>query len=287
MLSIPKMSILSTELALGFSFRSSAKSSNRRYYGGATISARRVSVTTKHRTRFWLYMATAMILANALPASAIDEATVLAASAPEAVAAATIMAGAEENLPHGESAQPVRRYRSEVERVWFETEGGTAARGARAKVVAMSMGMEDVDSAARALVAEGGTPDEALANTKLAARLAPNLPIARAGLARELWRQGSYGEAAEQTVAGVGAIFRNFEAAAWLFGSLLVMIAVVLTVAPLVFIVGVAVSVYARASHDLGDLFTKAMPSFSRAALLGALLLSPLQSCSSWWGFTR
>lgn len=286
MLSIPKMSILSTELALGFSFRSSAKCSTRRCCRSAAISARRLSVTTKHRTRFWLYMAAATILANALPASAIvqtvateaavDEATGLAASAPEALAAATIIPGAEENLPHGELAQPVRRYRSEVERVWFETEGGTAARGARTKVVAMSMGMEDVDSAARALVAKGGTPDEALANTKLAARLAPNLPIARAGLARELWRHASYGEAAKQAVAGVGAIFRNFEAAAWLFGSLLVMIAVVLTVAPLVFIVSVAVSVYARASHDLGDLFTKAMPSFSRAALLGALLLIPL-----------
>lgn len=240
-------------------------------------------MSSQGRTGILRGLALAIVLGCALPATAIDNATnAQTANAKSAVVATNqiengiAVAPESEADPQGGTSVPVQTYRSEVERVWFETEGGIAARAARAKVVAMSLGMEDVDSAARALVATGDDPGEALDNAKLAVSLAPNLPIARVALARELMRDGSYGDAAEQAVAGVVAIFQNFEASSWLFGSLLVMIAVVLTVAPLLFIASVAVSVYSRASHDLGDLFTRRMPNSSRAALLGTLLLVPL-----------
>ena len=166
-------------------------------------------------------------------------------------------------------------YRSEVERAWFEAEGGLAKRAARARVVALALGIGNLDAAARALIAPGD-PVDALSNAMLAVRLAPDLPIAHMALARAMWSDGEYSGAMNQTATGVMAIFRNFEATAWLVGSLLVMVAVVLIVAPLLFVANVGISVFGRASHDLGDLFDRRMPSFARAALLGTLLLLPL-----------
>jgi len=104
-------------------------------------------------------------------------------------------------------------------------------------------------------------------------------------LARVMWREGDRKGAFDEVVAGVVSIFRNFEALAWLVGSLLVMVAVVLTIAPLLFIAAVAFNFYARASHDLGDMFTKVMPGFARAALLGSLLLVPLALGEGIMGF--
>jgi hypothetical protein len=166
-------------------------------------------------------------------------------------------------------------YRSEVERAWFQADGGLGKRALRARVVALALGIENLDSAARALNVPGD-PGDALGNAMLAVRLAPDLPIAHMALARALWTDGDRIEAADQASAGVMAIFQNFEATAWLVGSLLAMIAVVLIVAPLLFIVNVGISVFGRASHDLGDLFGVQMPGFARAALLGTLLLLPL-----------
>ena len=166
-------------------------------------------------------------------------------------------------------------YRSEVERAWFKVDGGLGKRALRARVVAMALGIENLDPAARALIAHGDTGN-ALTNAMLSVRLAPDLPIAHMALARVMWREGDYIEAVDQAASGVMAIFRNFEATAWLVGSLLVMAAVVLIAAPLVFVVNVGISVFGRASHDLGDLVSDRMPNFARAALLGTLLLLPM-----------
>ncbi len=166
-------------------------------------------------------------------------------------------------------------YRSEVERAWFQDSDGIAGRAAKMRVTALALGIKNLDSAARALIA----PDDsgnALADTMLAVRLAPDLPIAHMALAWVMWREGDRLAAVGQASDGIRAIFRNFEAMAWLVGSLLVMIAVVFITAPLLFIFNVGVSVFGRASHDLGDLFGVQMPNAARAALLGTLLLVPL-----------
>jgi len=166
-------------------------------------------------------------------------------------------------------------FRSEVERAWFQAPDGITGRAAQVRITALALGIDNLDSAARALVAPAD-PGNALADAMLAVRLAPDLPIAHMALARVMWSEGDRIAAVGQAVLGVRAIFRNFEAMTWLVGSLLVMIAVVFITAPLLFIANVGVSVFGRASHDLGDLFGAQMPNFARAAVLGALLLVPL-----------
>ncbi|MFT5442585.1 MAG: hypothetical protein ACI8W3_001629 [Myxococcota bacterium] len=169
-----------------------------------------------------------------------------------------------------------KTYRSEIEKAWFQDpNGGVSSGAANARMTALALGIDNLDAAARALIAPGD-PDNALGNAMLAVRLAPDLPLAHMALAREMWSERDRTGAIREAGAGVVAIFRNFEALAWLVGSVLVMIAIVMVVAPLVFIVSVAVSVYGRASHDLGDMITSQMPTFARAALLGALVLIPL-----------
>jgi tetratricopeptide (TPR) repeat protein len=166
-------------------------------------------------------------------------------------------------------------FRSEVERAWFQTEDGITGRAAKVRVMALALGIDNLDSAARALIAPSD-PGSALADAMLAVRLAPDLPMAHMALARVMWTEGDRLDALGQAYSGVEAIFRNYEAMTWLVGSLLVMIAAVFIAAPLLFIVSVGVSVFGRASHDLGDLFVAQMPNVARAAVLGTLLLVPL-----------
>jgi Flp pilus assembly protein TadD len=166
-------------------------------------------------------------------------------------------------------------YRSEVERAWFKVDGGLGKRALRAQVVALALGIENLDPAARALIAPGDSGN-ALTNAMLSVRLAPDLPIAHMALARVMWREGDRIEAVDRAASGVMAIFQNFEATAWLVGSLLVMAAVVLVAAPLFFVMSVGISVFGRASHDLGDLVSPRLPNFARAALLGTVLLLPM-----------
>jgi len=194
---------------------------------------------------------------------------------------------ADESDPHGgaaavQHADPidasmleVQQARSQVERAWFSTPGGWGARASRTRTTAFALGIANVEAAARALIAPGDEADT-LGNAMLAVRLAPDLPIARMALARVMWSQGDRLGALEQAASGVTAIFQHFEAMAWLLGSLLVMIAAVMIVAPLIFVVSVAISVFRHATHDLGDVVTRHMPEFARAALLGCLLLVPL-----------
>ncbi len=166
-------------------------------------------------------------------------------------------------------------YRSELERTWFGSEGGLNSRAAESRTTALALGIDNLDPAARALIASGHDGDP-LGSAMLAVRLAPDLPIAHMALARVMWGEGMRFDALEQVASGVIAIFRNFEAMAWLLGSLLVMVAVVMVVAPLIFIASVGVSVFGRASHDLGDLLAERMPGFARAAVLAVLVLVPL-----------
>lgn len=166
-------------------------------------------------------------------------------------------------------------YRSEIDRAWFGAGAGLNARAAAARVRAMQVGQTNLDSAARAMLVQTD-PGEALGNAILAVRLAPDLPIAHMALARAHWADGSYADAIGEAMAGIAAIPRNLEASIWLLGSLLVMIATVLVIGSLVFIWFVGMSVISRASHDLGDLFSKKMPGYARLALIGSLLLIPL-----------
>jgi tetratricopeptide (TPR) repeat protein len=167
-------------------------------------------------------------------------------------------------------------HRSRFEQAWFEGGASLGERALNARRVALSLGIRNADAAARALIAAESSDEKRLSKHLLAVRLAPDLPVAWMGLAREKWRNGDYRETISLTITGLIAIPRNLEASVWLVGSSLLMIAVVLISSSLVFIFAVAVGHVRDLAHDLGDLVSSGMPGFSRAAFLAALLLLPL-----------
>jgi len=170
---------------------------------------------------------------------------------------------------------PSDPYRSEVERAWFGAGVGLAARAAAVRRPALSLGIDNFDSAARALIGSGD-PGNELSNAMLAVRLAPDLPVAHMALARQHWAEGSRGDAFNEVVSAVMSMPRNLEASVWVVGSLLTMLALVLVLGPLMFIASVGVGFFGRGAHDLGDLSPVALPGFARFALLCILLLVPL-----------
>ncbi|MDP6981042.1 MAG: hypothetical protein QF570_20975 [Myxococcota bacterium] len=191
-----------------------------------------------------------------------------------AVTAPAVLSADDDVVPRSPTPEE-EGFRSEVERAWFGSDEGLNSAATRARATAFALGIENLDAAARALIA-ADDPENALANATLAVRLAPDLPVAHVALAQALFDDGQTMASMDQTVNGVLAIFRNFEAMAWLVGSLLLMVAIVMVATPLLFMTFVAISVFRRAAHDLGDPITRHMPDFARAALLGCLLLVPL-----------
>ena len=181
-------------------------------------------------------------------------------------------------LPAGSGPAVTRRadgHRSEVERAWFTAGGDLARRAHHARARALQLGARNYEAASRALLAPQA-PGEPLERARLAARLSPDLPMARVELGRALLREGEYVEAVQEFVEGVRAIPRNLEATLWLAASLLAMFAAVLTLGSLAFIVWAGLSVFRYAAHDVGDLVSKSMPEFARAALLASILLVPI-----------
>lgn len=166
-------------------------------------------------------------------------------------------------------------YRSEVERAWFSGGSDLANRTLNARTRALQLGATNYEGASRALLAPsaGGVR---LKRALLAVQMAPDLPLARMQLATAYFDDGKYVRASKEMIAGVMAIPRNLEATLWLASSLLAMFAAVLTIGSLAFIVWVGVSVFRHAAHDVGDLVSREMPGFARAALLASLLLVPV-----------
>lgn len=165
---------------------------------------------------------------------------------------------------------------SELEAIWFEGLGaGSRSRGSDVRVRALELGIDNLDAAARSLLA----PDEdgnGLGNAMLAVRLAPDLPLAHIALARAYWQDGNRSEATSELIHSFKAIPRNLEASAWLVGSLLFMMALVMIAGAIFFIISVGSGALGRAAHDLGDFVSSHMPSFAQGAVLAAILLLPL-----------
>lgn len=167
-------------------------------------------------------------------------------------------------------------YRSEVEAAWFSGGVDPTRRAQNARVRALQLGATNYESAARALLAGDAEGAVRLERALMAVRLAPDLPMARMELASAQLDEGEYGAAFSEVVAGVRAIPNNLEALFWLAASLLAMFAAVLTVGSMAFIVWVGAGAFRHAAHDLGDLVSREMPDFARAALLGTVLLVPV-----------
>ena len=166
-------------------------------------------------------------------------------------------------------------YRSEIERSWFEGRDGLAARATRTRIRALELGAENLEAPAVALIALAKGADE-LGGAMLAARLAPDLPLARMAEARANWRAGEYRAAFVAGWQGVLSIPRHLEGSLWVAGTLLLIVAVVLIFGSMAFIAVVGSTELDCASHDLGDWVSPGMPTFARVALIAAAILLPL-----------
>jgi len=167
-------------------------------------------------------------------------------------------------------------HRNEVERAWFSAGEDPVVRASAAWTRGLQLGARNYEAAARALLTTVPGPASRLERASLAVRLAPDLPLARMELAAAHLEGADYASALQELLAGIRAIPRHLEASAWLAGSLLAMSAMALTLGCVAFILWVGLSVFRHASHDLGDLVSRAMPDFARAALLAAALLLPM-----------
>lgn len=175
-------------------------------------------------------------------------------------------------LPKGPAADG---YRNDLERSWF---GGGASLQRRAGAVhdrAVQLGATAVSGPALALIAPSAG-SIGLEEAELGVKISPDLPLAHVALASAHWAEGELGAALGAFVKAVQAIPRNLEATVWFASSALLMFIATGVLAALAFIAMTGLSVFPRAAHDLGDLFSKDMPGFARAALLGTVVLLPL-----------
>jgi tetratricopeptide (TPR) repeat protein len=164
---------------------------------------------------------------------------------------------------------------SELERTWFGAGAAFDRKARQTRRRALEVGSTGLEPAARALIAsDDGERD--LENRRLAVMIAPELPIAHMSLAVAQWRAGEYRESVASVFGSLVAIPRHLEATIWLAGSLLLMLAAVFVFGSIAFMLVVGISGFARASHDLGDLLSKRMPGFARAALLCAVVGLPI-----------
>jgi hypothetical protein len=192
-------------------------------------------------------------------------------------AESAVPAGAERAVPAGAegaaaatSAAPAG---DPIERAWREPAGSLAERVARTRRASLEAGVWSLDPAARVLLRSPGSSVE---RAEAAARLAPDLPAARMALAHALWRRGDAPLAAlREALAAIAAFARHVEAALWLAGSGLAVLAAGLAVGGLVCIVGAAALAAPHAAHDLGDALGGAPPAFARVALVAALVCLP------------
>jgi tetratricopeptide (TPR) repeat protein len=136
--------------------------------------------------------------------------------------------------------------------------------------------MWNLDPAARVLIGSklSGT---GLDQAQAAVALSPDLPAARMALARETWLVGdSPIAAARAAFDALLAIPRHLKASIWFSATTVYICALALIAAGFLTLIIYGVFSFIHAAHDFGDLIPSAMPTFARAALLGAAMLVPL-----------
>jgi hypothetical protein len=163
-----------------------------------------------------------------------------------------------------------------VRLAWWNEAEDAAARTQRTRRAALQHGMLNLDPAARLLIGSdlSGTGFE---QAHAAVALSPDLPAARMALARETWLKGDSPIAAVRTAFGaLLAIPRHLKASIWFSATTLYICALALIAAGFLTIIIYGVFAFIHAAHDIGDLIAPAMPTFARAALLGAAIFVPL-----------
>jgi tetratricopeptide (TPR) repeat protein len=160
-----------------------------------------------------------------------------------------------------------------IEQAWREPAASLDERVERTRRAAQEAGVWSLDPAARALLRAPGRP---VARAAAAARLAPDLPAARMAHARALWMLGDSPLAAlREAWEALRAFSRHVEAALWLAGSGLAVLAAGLVVGGLLAIIGAGALAAPHAAHDLGDALGGAAPAFARIAAVAALVCAP------------
>jgi tetratricopeptide (TPR) repeat protein len=165
---------------------------------------------------------------------------------------------------------------SGIDAAWFG-DADPADRVSSARRTSLRFGIRDFDSGARAVLATPstawGTPER---RAEYAVALAPNLPAARAALARSIWLGGD-----DPVAAGLSALESlwrapgHLEASLWLGGWVALWLSHALVFGGLLAIALAALFALRHAVHDLGDLLPVALPEVARAALAAALWLLP------------
>jgi tetratricopeptide (TPR) repeat protein len=176
-------------------------------------------------------------------------------------------------IPQGKQAPLPRGNR--IQEAWSAPAASLESRTTRTRREATSAGVWSVDPAARAALRDSsGNP---LALAQAAVVLAPDLPAAHMALASARWLHGDDPIAAVWSVVdALAAAFRHPEGAPWLLGSALFVIALCLSAASLVTLLGSGLASLAHAGHDLGHKLAPRAPEFARVALVLSLVLVPL-----------
>ncbi|MFV1978269.1 MAG: hypothetical protein ACC649_02850 [Myxococcota bacterium] len=181
-----------------------------------------------------------------------------------------------DSAPPASFASDLSRTAAVVRLAWRTEAENPAARTRRTRRAALQHGMWNFDPAARVLIGPK-LSGVGLESARAAATLSPDLPVARMALARETWLEGDSPIAAVRTAFdALLAIPRHFEASIWFSATALYIGVLALIAGGLLTLTIYGVFAFIHAAHDIGDMIPSAMPSFARAALLGAVMLVPL-----------
>jgi tetratricopeptide (TPR) repeat protein len=162
-----------------------------------------------------------------------------------------------------------------IERAWTAQPSTLADRVARTRIAADESGIASLDPLGRALVFGNDDLGSAAQRAEAAVVLAPDLPAAHAALARARFDAGATSDAIFAALAALRAVPRSFDGSLWFATTASVLAFFALAAGALVFLAVGGVAAVPHAAHDLGDHVEASMPSFSRVALLAALVLLP------------
>jgi tetratricopeptide (TPR) repeat protein len=159
---------------------------------------------------------------------------------------------------------------------WSRPDLPLAERVEATHSAALELGIRSVEPAARALLANlpAGGP-ERVEVARAAARLAPDLPAAHFALASALAAEWELVAATRAAAASVLAFGRSLDAGLWLQAAGFRALGVALVAGAALYLLLAALFEARAAAHDLGDRLSRQTPDFSRAALLGVVLLAP------------
>jgi tetratricopeptide (TPR) repeat protein len=218
----------------------------------------------------------ARALAGATLAVALASAVRAEDAAPPDAAPGAVEAPVPAVAPPSELAPPrVALAIDRLERAWSASASSLGERSERTRAVADEIGVGSLDPLARALLWDAHDSASDFDRASAAAQLAPDLPLAQGALAEAQWSRGDYVAAGRSALDAVHALSANLAGWLWLSITGWLLAAIALAGGSLLFLAARGVSAARFVAHDLGDAIEPSMPTFSRVALLLAVVLAP------------